>query len=139
MKARNWSAKLSLAIGIVLILLSSTPTSTSAYYKRVVKDCDWDAQRGTICGYVRVYRDHNTTDIWCENPGAEPCPLRAVKRADDGSEFVHEDEQRCVDYALEQIAAGNLNGEWVDPSSGKRVVWSATAPTGGNMTIEVTP
>jgi len=108
-----------------------------AYFKRVVNDCDWDAKRGTICSYVRVLRTDRDTDIWCENPGLEPCPQKAVKQREDGSEAVDADEQRCVDYALSQIAAGNLRGEWQDPGSGKRVVWTATAPQGGSSTIKV--
>ncbi len=130
------------AAGAAAMLLGISPSPVSAYFKLVIKNCEWDVpERRAYCNYIRKEVDHSRTDIWCEHPGPVPCPHPplAVKRTEDGREFVDEDEQRCVDYAVEQIAAGNLNGEWVDPSSGKRVVWSATAPTGGNMTIEVTP
>jgi|GEM_PF-3097580 len=130
------------AAGAVAMLLGISSSPASAYFKLVIKNCEWDVpERRAYCNYIRKEVDNSRTDIWCEHAGPIPCPHPplAVKRTEDGREFVDENEQRCVDYALEQIAAGNLNGEWVDPSSGKRVVWSATTPTGGDMTIEVTP
>jgi|LJSS01.1.fsa_nt_gb hypothetical protein len=64
-------------IALAVVLLSTASTSF-AYYKRVVKNCDWDGQQ-PVCGYVKEERDIGKTDIWCEGPGTTPCPKLPYK------------------------------------------------------------
>ncbi len=129
------------AAGAVAMLLGISPSPASAASTIIVVGCGWHPnERQPICNYVAVRSEGGSTEIYCEGMGSVRCPItQIVKRTPNGNEFVDEDERRCVEYAVEQIVAGNLNGEWVDPSSGKQVRWSATAPLGSDMTIEVRP
>ncbi len=114
-----------LVIILIIGILSSSlfTTELSAYYKRVAKD-GRDNGPGVppTYSYVRVIRDKDVTDIWCEHAGAEQCPYNVVGPGRDHSPKT-EAEQYCVDYAIEQINQGNLSGSWTNPENQYTVEW----------------
>jgi len=130
-----------LPFGAALLLSAfvALPES-SAYVKRVVKNCAWsESRQQETCNYTyKMVTDEGNVDIWCEGSGTSPCPLQIVKRNPDGTEYVDETEQRLLDYAISQIRSGVLSGQYTDPESGKQVTWTADSPT-GDSTIEIQP
>lgn len=103
-----------------------TVIDINAYYiRRAVGGRDNGAGKNPTYNYVGIYRNGDTTSIYCQGPSAEKCPYKVAGPGRDPSPKT-EAEQACVDYALEQIQLGNLSGNWTNPETQHYVEWNKT-------------
>jgi hypothetical protein len=110
---------------IFLFILIVISVSAHAFpgYTRVTKN-------GGISGYNKTYLKvdkKGNTKITCSGPGYEPAPLFA-KETD-------EQHKELVNYAVKEIASGNLKGSYT--KNGIKLIWKSDDTKMTNSTITI--